>query len=105
MKAENIKVGFSESTEIAPTMTTHLASWGKINFQRNKSKAPDSPGNRNSPRKSPARSVSGVPAADLSEKLVNNNYSQHSRQQTVAGLLTADQQNAFYQSHPGTAAD
>jgi cell division protein FtsN len=81
-------------------MTTHLASWGKINFQRNKSKAPDSPGNRGSPRKSPARSVSGVPA-DLSEKLVNNNYSQHSRQQTVAGLLTADQQNAFYQNHSG----
>jgi hypothetical protein len=83
-------------------MTTHLASWGKMNFQRHKSKppnpvAPDSPGNRESPRRSPGRSVSGVPA-DLSEKHVNNNYNQHSRQQTVGGLLTAEQQQSLQSS-------
>ena len=89
-------------------MTTHLASWGKINFQRNRSKAPDSPGgNRASPRKSPARSVSGLPA-ELCDKVVNNNNShagggigpqQHARQQTVGAVLTAQQQSEFYQNN------
>jgi hypothetical protein len=72
-------------------MTTHLASWGKMNFQRHKSKGPDSP------RKSPGRSMSGIPN-NLTEKLVNNNYNQHARQQTVGALLTVEQQQSFLSS-------
>ena len=69
-------------------MTTHLASWGKMNFQRHKSKPPnpDSPGARESPRRSPGRSVSGIPA-DLTEKHVNNNYNQHSRLPAIKSIL------------------
>ena len=69
-------------------MTTHLASWGKMNFQRHKSKPPnpDSPGARESPRRSPGRSVSGIPA-DLTEKHVNNNYNQHSRLPEIKSIL------------------
>jgi hypothetical protein len=41
--------------------------------------------------------MSGIPN-ELSEKLVNNNYNQHARQQTVGALLTVEQQQSFLSS-------
>lgn len=83
-------------------MTTHLASWGKMNFQRHKAKpnqaVAEPQGVRDSPKRSPGRSMSGYPS-EQTEKPVNYNNNQHSRQQTVGAVLTDEQKMAF----PGAA--